>query len=370
MNTIIFFLPSFRGGGAERVMVSLANKFSQEGFNVVILVCQADGPYRKLVLKDVQIVELATTRTSWALPKLVLYLWRSSPEVILSTMPHANVVISMAHMLAFSKSHLFLREANVEPKKKNNIITDFFVNLLGRLFYSRAQRVIAVSDSVAKCVITHRGVNADSVVKAYNPVVDDALLSMSNQAPQHPWLEKGQVKNNPVILAAGRLTHAKGFDNLIHALSLLENKNVRLLILGEGAGREALNEIIVDYGLGSRVSMPGFVDNPFSYMKRSSVFVLSSRWEGLPNTLIQAMACGAPVISTDCPGGSSEILEGGVWGKLVPVDNPGALAEAIQQTLEDDNHPDVVRRAQDFTVEASLQRYMQIMGLSRASQPA
>jgi glycosyltransferase involved in cell wall biosynthesis len=197
----------------------------------------------------------------------------------------------------------------------------------------------------------------------YNPIVTDELLAMSRAPVDHPWCAAGAP---PVILAVGRLTEQKDFPNLIRAYARLrQRRSVRLVILGEGEARGELEDLIARLGLAEDVYLPGFVDNPFAWMRQARLFALSSRWEGLPSVLIQAMACGAQVVSTDCPSGPAEILEDGRWGRLVPVGDPEALAAAMDAALDDDEdiRAAVEIRARAFAVEPSVRGYLGVMGL-------
>jgi glycosyltransferase involved in cell wall biosynthesis len=169
----------------------------------------------------------------------------------------------------------------------------------------------------------------------------------------------------PVILAVGRLTLQKDFPTLIRAFARLRaRRSARLVILGEGELRDELEALVAELGLTADVALPGFVDNPFSWMRGSALFVLSSAWEGFGNVLVEAMACGTPVVSTDCPSGPAEILENGKWGRLAAVGDAEALARAIAEALDDPNPPDVRARAAFFSVERSVDAYLAILGVS------
>jgi glycosyltransferase involved in cell wall biosynthesis len=173
----------------------------------------------------------------------------------------------------------------------------------------------------------------------------------------------------PVILGVGRLTQAKDFSTLIRAVARLRAKrDCRLVILGEGELRGELEGLVRTLGLQGSAQLPGFTENPFAWMNRAALFVLSSRWEGLPNALIQAMACGAPVVSTDCQSGPDEILEGGRWGTLVPVENEEALARAMDACLgmPPGQLPDVRRRASDFGIEQAVDAFLELLGFERS----
>jgi glycosyltransferase involved in cell wall biosynthesis len=165
----------------------------------------------------------------------------------------------------------------------------------------------------------------------------------------------------PVILGVGRLTVQKDFPTLIRAFARVRQKrNARLLILGEGELRSELNALVAELGLQADVALPGFVENPFVFMRHASLFVLSSAWEGFGNVLVEAMACGMPVVSTDCPSGPAEILQNGKWGRLVPVGDVQALSEALLATLEESTHPDVAARAAECSVDRAVEGYLRV----------
>jgi glycosyltransferase involved in cell wall biosynthesis len=194
----------------------------------------------------------------------------------------------------------------------------------------------------------------------YNPVVTPELLAQAEAIAPHPWLQDG---GPPVVLGVGRLVDQKGFATLLEAVARLRRERpLRLLVLGEGRRRGALERQARRLGLGADFALPGFAPNPFAYMARAGVFVLSSVYEGLPGVLIQALACGCPVVSTDCPDGPREILAGGEYGPLVPVGDAAALAAAIGRVL--DAPPDrerLRRRGQAFGVEPAVLAYLEVV---------
>jgi glycosyltransferase involved in cell wall biosynthesis len=198
-----------------------------------------------------------------------------------------------------------------------------------RATYSFADHVIAVSQGIADSLKNDVGIKRYIQV-AYNPILSPETFQKANQAAIHPWLNQ----DIPVILGVGRLEHRKDFSNLIRGFALLKNmRAAKLLILGEGEERGFLESLIQELNLTQDAQLLGFVDNPYAYMKQANVFVLSSISEGLPTVLIEAMALGTPVVATDCISGPREILEAAQYGKLVPTQNPEALAKAIHETL-------------------------------------
>ncbi len=358
---VALFLPSLRGGGAERVMVNLARGFSEKGLDVDLVLAKAEGPYLSEVPAGVRVIDLHSSRVLASLPNLIHYLRRERPQAILSAMDHANIVAIWARKLARVQSRVVVTVHNTLSRATTN--SDNFrgrlMPCLIRMFYPWADAVVAVSGGVAEDLAKATGLPQEQIRVIYNPVVTPEILEKAEEPLNHTWFAPGEP---PVILSAGRLTKQKDYPTLIRAFAMVRRERpARLMILGEGEERPKLEALIQELGLDEDVSLPGFVDNPYAYMARSAVFVLSSAWEGLPTVLIEAMAVGTPVVSTDCPSGPAEILEGGKWGKLVPVGDIEKIAKAIIDTLEDLNHPDVAKRAQDFGIEKPVQNYLKVL---------
>lgn len=359
---IAIFLPSLRGGGAERVMVTLANAFAERGHVVDLVLASAEGPYLQDVSSAVRVVDLHTNRVIKAMLPLARYLRRERPQALLSAMNHANVVAVLAHRLARVSCRLVVSERNtigVEAARAQGAVAKA-VYVLVPWAYRRADAIVAVSRESATDLERFARLPAGSVQAIYNPFDLDRIGRLATEPLDHPWFAPGQP---PVVLAIGRLTEQKDFPTLIRAFAALRvRRPARLLILGEGELRGELESLVQSCGLtADEVQMPGFVSNPFAYLARCAVFVLPSRWEGLPGVLIEAMACGALVVSTDCPSGPREILENGRWGRLVPVGDVEALADAMVATLDEKAHPDVKVRAADFGVERAAKAYMDVM---------
>ena len=193
----------------------------------------------------------------------------------------------------------------------------------------------------------------------YNPVVTPDLQTKAESPLEHPWFKESEP---PVVLAVGRLSEQKAFDVLIQAFSLVRKKRpARLLILGEGEDRLALEALILKLGIKQDVELMGFVQNPYAFMAHASLFVLPSRWEGLPTVLIEALYLGMPIVATDCPGGSREILRDGALGRLVPVDDPVILAEAIQGSMGDARSSHPKESWQAFSLDFVVDRYIDLL---------
>jgi glycosyltransferase involved in cell wall biosynthesis len=232
-----------------------------------------------------------------------------------------------------------------------------------RRYYPKLHRLIAVSQGVADDVIAITDMPDRQVTVVRNPTVTPAMLSAAALPVEHPWFAKDAP---PVVLGVGRLTEQKDFPTLLRAFAeVVKQRDARLVILGEGQLRETLLEQALQLGIADKVAFPGFTDNPWAWMHHAAVFVLSSRWEGSPNTLTEALALGTPVVSTDCPSGPRELLKGGNIAPLVPMGDIAALSEAILSTLS--NPPEaamLVNAVKDYHQDVSARRYLHALGLT------
>ena len=329
---VAFYLPSLRGGGAERVMVNLARGLSERGLDVDLVLARAEGTYLSEVPSDVRIIDLKARRVMTSLTGLVNYLRQERPEALLSAMHHANIIALWARRISRVPTRLLVSIHNTTSQRVCYLRDSLLVNLAS-FFYSYADAIIAVSKGVAEDFSNISGIPLDRINIIYNPVVVPELFERAKEQIEHPWFAPGQP---PVILGVGRLTRQKDFQTLIRAFEIVRRERfVRLVILGEGEERPQLETMIKELGLEEDVALPGFVTNPYAYMARAAVFVLSSAWEGLPTVLIEALACGCPVVSTDCPSGPAEILKNGKYGQLIPIGDKVAMARAIICALEE-----------------------------------
>ena len=356
---IALYLSSLGGGGAQRVVLTLANAMAEHGVEIDLVLVKARGPFLSQVHPGVRVIDLGVGNVMLSLPGLIRYLRRERPVALLSSLKHVNVVAVIARQFSRVPVRLVVGEHNTLSQSSKNGLKDRFLPHLMRLLYPRADLVVAVSQGVADDLCESLGLTNDKVQVIFNPVVRAEIAQLATAPVDHPWFQPDEP---PVVLGMGRLTEQKDFPNLVHAFAQLrKERNCRLMIVGEGELHEDLKNLVTRLGLESSVALPGFVDIPFAYMARAAVFVLSSRWEGLPTVLIEAMACGTPVVSTDCPSGPREILEGGVWGRLVPVSDARSLAAAIAATLDDSRPSNVAARADAFRVEPARDRYLAVL---------
>src|SRR5574337_901245 len=290
------------------------------------------------------------------------YLRHEQPDVVLSAANHVNDAALWARYITRARTRLVVRASNYlrPPANYTRRDTQLFRPQLAGCFYSWADAIIAVSEGVTDNVARVTGLPRERITTIYNPVVTPELYEKMRAPLDHPWFSPGSP---PVVLGVGRLVAQKDFPNLLKAFARVRAmRKARLVILGEGKERPALEVLARKLGVASDVALPGFVLNPFPYMMRASVFVLSSAWEGLPGVLIEAMACGCPVASTDCPSGPAEILDSGAYGPLVPVGDEVALAKAIFSVLETPPDPERLRaQAALFSVDRATDQYLQVL---------
>lgn len=368
MNThspkIAIFMRDLDAGGIQKVVINLINDMAKRGLFPHLILSSNKNYFLNQVSNDIRIFNLNASSVLFSTLLLVKYLKKERPNILISHGHSNNIASVIAKIMSNIPVKLFLVEHTILSLEKLSLskkLSFALINLM-KLFYPLADVIIGVSKNTSRDLERELGLRSNSVQTIYNPVVDDNLLIRSQEVINHPWLKPNQP---PIILTVGRLENVKNHRNLITAFAHLRQKiSSRLIILGEGSLRNELETLVRELSIEDDVYMPGFVNNPYAYMSRSSVFVLSSDHEALPTVLIEAMACGCPVVSTDCPYGPGEILEDGKYGLLVSVNEPVALANAIMETLK---HPTekslLINRANDFRVHTIVSQYLSIMGI-------
>jgi len=365
---IAVYLPSLAGGGAEKTSVTLANEFARRGYLVDLVLVKARGAFLADVSPSVRIVDLLSRGVVLSTPGLVSYLRSARPEAMLSVMDHANVIAIVARWIARVDTRLVVSVHGVQLFAKNfsRVSRAGLVLMLARLLYAKSDAILSVSEGLADKVAAALELPRLSINVVYNPIDVKKISDLADDRSERHLHDGG---DKPFLLAAGRLKEVKDFKTLIRAFAKVRKElDVNLIIIGEGAQRLELEAEVSRLGLGNQVMMPGFISNPFPLMRQSSVFVLSSTSEGLSLVLLEAMACGTQVVSTDCPYGPSEILANGRWGRLVPVGDYDALAQAILATLRDRTPPEVVSRAASFGLDAAVEGYLRLLMPSRPSR--
>lgn len=355
-----FFISNLGGGGVQRVVLNLAAGLIAEGVEVDLVVGWPEGNNRQFIPLGVQLINLRKKNILACLPGLVHYLRRRMPGTLITAQTHVNIVGIVGKFLYKKDIFLVVCEHNNMKEVVKANPREWFRPVLARWLYPKADVIVAVSNGVADGLIAMTGLPREKIKVVYNPVITDLILIKAKEPINHPWFQNTDTK---IIVSVGRLENQKDFATLIHALEVINgNLPIRLVILGEGSQRDHLQSIIDKLGLNEIVDMPGYVENPYPYLKQASVFVLSSKYEGFPGVLVEALACGVPVISTDCPSGPAEILEYGKYGKLVPVGGSNEMAVAIKETID---HPlpkeELIKRGMDFTVINITKEYMKVI---------
>lgn len=353
---ICFLAPNLAGGGAERVVSILATYFADKNFKVDLLLAKAEGPYLNDLSEKVNIVNLNCEKMIYALPKIINYLKNNELDVLFSSQMHSSVILLWAAKLANSKAKIFIRQPTMlNPKFENRNLKNNLVQKIFLLSSNLADKIILSSKNMCDEYAAISSIPLKKLEIIYNPVPLDQIKKLANLVDKK--LPNG-LMNKEFILAVGRFEKVKGFEYLIKAFDIVKKSHdVNLLILGDGPLREDFSNLITDLNLNDYVFMPGFVSNPYYYMKRSKVFILSSLWEGFPNAMVEAMACGTPIVSTKCEGGAVEILENGKFGELVSIFDIENLAQAIIKKLTEKDISNVELRAADFSIHNICQQY-------------
>jgi glycosyltransferase involved in cell wall biosynthesis len=355
---ICLFLHSATVGGAERVAINLANRLIVLDHQVQIVLIQGGGHLENQINENVEISYLDANSMKWAFLALGAFVRKQRPDILLSFLPEANSRAILA-------SVLFRKGPTVIPTEHSAIYDnngELLRNIgLEKFLYKLVDLIVAVSDGVADDVTRYASIRHEKIKKVHNPVIHQDIIGCEYEMPNHEWLKDEEL---PVIISGGRHVPQKNFHLLIGTFDRIiqEVPETRLILFGEGPLTKDYRIEIKNKGLGSRVDVVGYVPDPLKYLKHSDVFVLSSNREGLPTVMIEALATGTPVVSTDCPHGPAEILSNGKYGKLVPPRDSAALCEGIKSTLQTPIDPSTLQaRAQSFTIERQTDKFLSLM---------
>lgn len=367
---VSFFGAQYSTGGAGRVCSAVGKTLAQEGYDVDFLVdgtYSADSYLEKGLPSNGRVVRLTEScsdpghdprRYVELLSALTTYLRREEEGVLVSNLTKFNLMAVWASVLSGFGFGLVLVEHNLisPPITGRSRILPWLVSM----HYPFAQEVVAVSDDVTNELRGRCGVEPGTSTTIRNPLDVEQVVAKSRQKVDHKWL----LDDIPVVMGVGRLVEQKQFSVLLQAFDLLtRHTEARLILAGSGPLKEELQNLTIDLEIEDRVDFLGFVSNPYKYMRRAGLLVVSSRYEGFGLTLTEALACGTPVVSTDCPGGPADILNDGEYGELVDVGDPRGLADAMSRTLK--NPPDsdrLVERARHYDVDKVADRYAEVVG--------
>ncbi len=373
MRIACFFSTSGHSG-VDRAAAHLIPSLARRGYEVDLLKVRRHGPELPDLAPGVRVIDLKASTTYACLPAIVQYLRRERPMVLLSDKDRVNRTALFARTLARLGAEVPTRlvfssgtTISIDLATRGPLERWVQRSSMGRL-YPFADRVIVTAAGVADDMADYTGLPRRSIRVVPSPVVPESLFAAKLPRPDHPWLGDQAV---PLILSAGELCGRKGFDTLLRAFARVRAvRPARLMILGRGGARESLLALASELKVAADFALPGFVPGPYAYMAHADLFAFTSRWEGLGFVLIEALAVGTPAVSTDCPSGPREILQDGLYGPLVPVDDDAALAHAMLATLDRPLPRERLQEAaRPYAIEASTDAYLDAMGLPYHAEP-
>ena len=372
MMKVLFFISSLEGGGAERVMTEILRSVDRERIEPVLVLlnpCE-NSPYRDYIPKDIKII-VVQRKSDGPLHKIGQYagfirtVHSEKPHLIISMLTHCNIMAVSLKLI--SKIRVIVCEhivpSEVIMTKEGGRMLWFPTKHLIRIFYRFADKIVAVSEGIKANLVKDFNISTHNIEVIYNPIDLDRISELCKIPAEHVFFEE----RVPVILSAGRLVPQKGLDILLRAFgNITKEIDARVIILGEGPEKESLSRLAKDLVITEKVSFTGFQENPYRFMSNTDIFVLPSRYEGLPMVMLEAMACGAPIVSADCKSGPREILQDGRHGVLIPTGDVDALSTAILKLLRDKTLRERLsktakQRARDFAVKKIVPRYEEII---------
>jgi len=360
---IAIYMQDLAGGGVERLTLDLAREFRALGHGVTLLLHERRGELVGLIPDDLEVVAFGTRRVLNDIGPIARYLRCARPDVLLSSLNHNNIVALLAKFWVGGATRVIICQHNALSRETAEL-GGWKYAVVPRCYHALAPvaaGIVAVSEGVAEDLAATCRIARRRITTITNPVITADFAARAMQPAGHPWFDDPGV---PVYLAAGRMVAQKDHATLLRAFALhsADGRPARLMILGDGPLRDELAGLARSLGIAERVAMPGFVANPLPFMRQATAFVLTSRYEGFGNVLVEALGVGTPVVSVDCPFGPAEILAGGRYGRLVAIGDIAGLAQALSPELRHIWPADRLRdRARNFTVEASAAAYLSLM---------
>jgi len=357
MSLISIIIPDFSGGGAEKVMITLVNSFNSQGYNVDLVVFNKRGEFLCDVHHEINIVDLSSERALFSIYSLVRYINNKRPEVVLSALTHVNIISIIAKIFSKVDFKLVISEHAVVSTISNNAkgLREKLFPFFMRVFYRFSDEIVVVSNAVSNDVARITGLDSKKITTIYNPI---DIERINNNVKKSYTIKK----SNYQIIGIGRFSPEKDFITLIKAFYYVQKKiDACLVLLGEGDEYSKIKQCIQKYELDNSVSMRGFIERPEQYIKQSDVLCVSSISEGFGNVIVEALALGVPVVSTDC-GGPREILEDGLYGKLVPIGDYKKMAQEIIQTITSCRGvPPITNLENRFGLSTISSKYLEVL---------
>jgi glycosyltransferase involved in cell wall biosynthesis len=354
---IAFVLPNLVAGGAERVFVNLLKGFDRSRFYLHMIVVDPTGPYMKFVPDDITFHGLGYKKVSKAIPIVVKTIRKINPDIVISTLDHLNLALLLVKPFLPNKTLLFLRECNLTSSNLSTGFRNFVFRILKKRLLNLADRIICPANAIKNDLQINFGIRPEKMITIYNPVQVEEIRS--NLQSNNPDKHNSDYK----IVSAGTLEHRKGFDLLINVMSRIVKKSnkIHLTILGDGPEKENLRKQIKSLSLSDHVTLEGYQKNPYIYFSNADLFVLSSRYEGLPNAMLESLACGTPVVAFNCPGGIDEILVNESQGVLVPENDLQALSRAIEKQIGSHKHTKGSLLPDKFDIKTVVPAYEELV---------
>jgi glycosyltransferase involved in cell wall biosynthesis len=364
---LAIFLATSGHSGVDRLAKNLVPALARRGYRIDLLQVRGHGPYFTDIPDGVRLIDLGTRHVYPSLPALVRYLRRERPASLLCDKDRVNHTALLARALAGSPTYLALRmgtTVSIDLARRGAFERWKTRQSMGRL-YPLADNILVVSEGVADDMAAYTGLPRERITVVPSPIFPASLFAADLPRPDHPWFADGQP---PVILGVGEPSFRKDFETLIRAFARLRPEfPSRLMILGRGRRHDSLLALARELGVAEDVALPGFVDNPFHYLAHARLFAFTSRWEGMPFALVEALAVGVPVVATDCPSGPREVLHGGKYGPLVPVGDAAAFAAAMLETLRNPLPRTALQEAaRPYEFESATTAYAKALNLRAA----
>jgi glycosyltransferase involved in cell wall biosynthesis len=363
---IIFLIPTLTGGGSERVIVTLLRHLDRRKYQLSLVVVDTrNSVYREDIPDDVEFIDLKCSRVRYALPKIIIHIWRKKPDIVFSTLGHLNLALAMFRTLLPNRVRYIARESSIVSNSITGYSNPGLWKWLYRKFYRRFDKVVCQSRHMQSDLVNNYSVPSGKTIIIHNPVDIDQInrLSMENIHVNMPSEIPGKPSTTINFVAAGRLVPVKGFDILIESLALCHNSNLYLTILGEGPMLSKLELLAETKGLNNHIRFAGYQKNPYPYYLKADAIIVSSHYEGFPNVLLEALACNTPVISTPSLGEASDIIRGIQGCEVADATNSIELASAINRWVkhgkQNFNGSSVIA---PFHIENTVRSYEDILG--------
>lgn len=346
--SIIFLLPDLETGGAERIVTTIANHLPREKFEPKIMLLRKEGGYLDFLKEDVEIIDLKTPRIRHSLKPILKEIRKRKPDIVFSGFGEVNAYLALFIKL-FPKTKFIARETNVVSQHVTRKEIKFFYK-----FYNNYHKIICQSDDMQNDLVENFKIRKEKLIKINNPV-DFDFIDEKLTISEKPESFKDNFKN---VVAIGNLSSRKGFDNLLKVFNHLKSKKIKLHILGDGRDKEVLYQMKSDLKL-ENVIFQGQQKNPYQFLKFADLFILSSRYEGFPNVLLEAGACGTYSLANNCPGGITEIIQSGINGEISNIENHQEFADKILSITKESHDKIAIRNSIStrFSKDFILKKY-------------